>query len=41
MPDKIDYKFLSDLEGGSKTQGYLPAAGFDLGQRKYTEVWIK
>lgn len=44
MPENIDYKFLSDLEGGSKTTGYVPAAGvsksgvtiatgFDLGQR--------
>lgn len=49
MPDKIDYKFLSDLEGGSKTQGYVPAAGvsksgvtiatgFDLGQRKDADL---
>ena len=40
---KIDYKFLSDLEGGCRTDGYVPAAGdsksgvtiatgFDLGQ---------
>jgi len=44
MPESIDYKFLSNLEGGSKTTGYVPAAGvsksgvtiatgFDLGQR--------
>lgn len=44
MPENIDYKFLSDLEGGSRTTGYVPAAsvsksgvtiatGFDLGQR--------
>jgi len=44
MTDNIDYKFLSDLEGGSRTTGYVPAAGvsksgvtiatgFDLGQR--------
>lgn len=44
MPDKIDYTFLSELEGGNKTKGYEPAAsvsrsgvtiaiGFDLGQR--------
>ncbi|MFT6386702.1 MAG: hypothetical protein ACJAUP_000070 [Cellvibrionaceae bacterium] len=49
MPDKIDYKFLSDLQGGSKKQGYVPAAGvsksgvtiatgFDLGQRKEEEA---
>ncbi|MBI5750624.1 MAG: peptidase [Hydrogenophilales bacterium] len=44
MAGNIDYKFISDLEGGSKTSGYVPAAdvsksgvtiatGFDLGQR--------
>ncbi len=44
MPENIDYTFLSDLEGGSQTTGYVPAAsvsksgvtiatGFDLGQR--------
>lgn len=44
MPEKIDYKFLSNLEGGGQTIGYVPAAavsksgvtiatGFDLGQR--------
>jgi hypothetical protein len=44
MMDMIDYKFISDLEGGSATKGYVPAAtvsrsgvtiatGFDLGQR--------
>lgn len=44
MPDSIDYKFLSELEGGSQIRGYVPAAGvsksgvtiatgFDLGQR--------
>lgn len=49
MPDNIDYKFLSDLEGGSKTTGYVPAAGvsksgvtiatgFDLGQRSETDL---
>ena len=27
MPENIDYKFLNDLEGGSKTNGYVPAAG--------------
>ncbi len=26
MPENIDYKFLSQLEGGSKTIGYVPAA---------------
>jgi hypothetical protein len=42
MADKIDYKFLSDREGGGKTKGYVPVAnksksgvtvatGFDLG----------
>ena len=49
MPDKIDYKFISDLEGGSKTTGYVPAAsvsksgitiatGFDLGQRNESDL---
>lgn len=49
MPEKIDYKFLSDLEGGSKTIGYVPAAavsksgvtiatGFDLGQRNVSDL---
>ena len=49
MPDNIDYKFLSDLEGGSKTNGYVPAAGvsksgvtiatgFDLGQRSEADL---
>ena len=27
MFDKIDYSFLAALEGGSKTSGYVPAAG--------------
>lgn len=49
MPEKIDYKFLSDLEGGSKTNGYVPATGvsksgvtiatgFDLGQRNQNDL---
>lgn len=49
MPDKIDYKFLNDREGGSKTIGYVPAAGvsksgvtiatgFDLGQRNEADL---
>ena len=49
MPENIDYKFLSDLEGGSKTVGYVPAAGvsksgvtiatgFDLGQRDENDL---
>ncbi len=44
MTDLIDYAFLSELEGGSQTTGYVPASsvsksgvtiatGFDLGQR--------
>lgn len=44
MPDRIDYQFISELEGGCRTTGYVPAAkgrksgvtiatGFDLGQR--------
>ena len=49
MPENIDYKFLSNLEGGSKTTGYVPAAavsksgvtiatGFDLGQRNENDL---
>ncbi len=49
MPDKIDYKFLSDREGGRKLLGYVPngkgsksgvtiATGFDLGQRNETDL---
>ncbi|TNC84817.1 MAG: peptidase [Thalassolituus sp.] len=49
MADKIDYKFLSELEGGSRTTGYVPAArvsksgvtiatGFDLGQRNESDL---
>ena len=49
MPENIDYNFLSDLEGGSKTTGYVPAAavsksgvtiatGFDLGQRDENDL---
>ena len=49
MPENIDYKFLSDLEGGCKTTGYVPAAavsksgvtiatGFDLGQRDENDL---
>jgi len=49
MADKIDYKFLSDREGGAKTNGYIPAAnksksgvtigtGFDLGQRSESDL---
>ncbi|KAA8982885.1 pesticin C-terminus-like muramidase [Halospina sp. K52047b] len=44
MPNRINYEFLSRLEGGSRTKGYVPlpessrsgvtiATGFDLGQR--------
>jgi len=44
MPESIDYTFLSTLEGGSRSTGYVPAigisksgvtiaTGFDLGQR--------
>lgn len=51
MPENIDYKFLSDLEGGSKTTGYVPAAGvsksgvtigtgFDLGQRNESDLTL-
>ncbi len=49
MLDKIDYAFLSELEGGSITTGYVPAAGvsksgvtigtgFDLGQRNEADL---
>lgn len=49
MPDLIDYSFLSDLEGGRATKGYVPAAGvsksgvtiatgFDLGQRSESDL---
>lgn len=49
MPENIDYKFLSDLEGGSRTSGYVPAievsksgvtiaTGFDLGQRNENDL---
>jgi len=49
MPENIDYTFLSDLEGGSRTTGYVPAAsvsksgvtvatGFDLGQRGESDL---
>jgi len=49
MPENIDYKFLSDLEGGSKLTGYVPAVGvsksgvtiatgFDLGQRDESDL---
>ncbi|WP_020424833.1 pesticin C-terminus-like muramidase [Paracidovorax oryzae] len=49
MPEQIDYAFLSALEGGSQTTGYVPAAnvsksgvtiatGFDLGQRSENDL---
>jgi GH24 family phage-related lysozyme (muramidase) len=49
MPEQIDYAFLSALEGGSQTTGYVPAAnvsksgvtiatGFDLGQRSESDL---
>ena len=49
MFDEIDYSFLSELEGGSKINGYLPAVGvsksgvtiatgFDLGQRNESDL---
>jgi GH24 family phage-related lysozyme (muramidase) len=48
MPD-IDYKFISELEGGQKLNGYVPAAGvsksgvtiatgFDLGARNESDL---
>jgi len=47
--DQVDYQFISDLEGGSKTKGYVPAVsvsksgvtiatGFDLGQRSESDL---
>ena len=49
VADSIDYGFLSDLEGGSQTTGYVPASGvsksgvtiatgFDLGQRSESDL---
>ena len=49
MPGNIDYKFISGLEGGRITKGYVPAptvsrsevtvaTGFDLGQRNETDL---
>jgi hypothetical protein len=49
MPDKIDYDFISKLEGGRQTTGYVPdtntsqsgvtiATGFDLGQRNENDL---
>ena len=49
MPENVDYEFLSELEGGSKTAGYVPAAGvsksgvtiatgYDLGQRSESDL---
>ena len=49
--DAIDYKFISDLEGGRKTTGYVPdggssrsgvtiATGFDLGQRSARDLIV-
>ena len=49
MPNQIDFAFLSSLEGGSQTDGYVPAAatsrsgvtiatGFDLGQRNESDL---
>jgi hypothetical protein len=49
MPDKIDYDFISKLEGGHKTIGYVPdantsqsgvtiATGFDLGQKNENDL---
>ena len=49
MSDKIDFKFIGELEGGSKVEGYVPAAsvsksgvtiatGFDLGQRGESDL---
>lgn len=49
MPENIDYGFLSNLEGGCKITGYIPAAaksksgvtiatGFDLGQHNENDL---
>jgi hypothetical protein len=49
MPESIDFAFLSSLEGGCKTTGYVPAGsvsqsgvtvatGFDLGQRTEADL---
>ena len=49
MPEKVDYRFLSELEGGSKVRGCVPAVGvsrsgvtiatgFDLGQRDEADL---
>jgi len=49
MPEKIDYDFISKLEGGRQTTGYVPVAdtsqsgvtiatGFDLGQRNDNDL---
>ena len=47
MASQIDYKFISDLEGGCKLKGYVPdagnsgvtiATGFDLGQRNESDL---
>lgn len=49
MLENIDYKFISDLEGGRITTGYVPAVkssnsgvtiatGFDLGQRSRKDL---
>jgi len=49
MPNQIDYAFISEREGGSVTEGYVPASqisrsgvtiatGFDLGQRSEADL---
>jgi len=49
MPNKIDFSFISKLEGGQKLDGYVPAAtksksgvtiatGFDLGARNESDL---
>jgi hypothetical protein len=49
MPNQIDYAFISAREGGSATDGYVPASqvsksgvtiatGFDLGQRNEADL---
>ncbi|MCA6063448.1 pesticin C-terminus-like muramidase [Thalassolituus marinus] len=51
MPDLIDHEFLSNLEGGSRLAGYVPAVnisksgvtvatGFDFGQRNEGDLKV-
>lgn len=49
MPNRVDFSFIAELEGGCQLQGYVPAAGisssgvtiatgFDLGQRTEADL---